>query len=226
MCVEGRGDLRSVPVLVRRILKERHDGYWEHLIVDPIDPLVLRGLHNITGTAEKQKNWLNKLGVACNRGNVGAVLLVLDGDSKQFEGQPFCPVSAACALAERAKSVRAGEAFSLACVFACKEFESWLIAGIESLAGKKIGDRAGVKPATFAPEFDIEARRAAKEWLSDQMVNGYNPATDQLPLAEMVDLNLIRNRRLNSFERLEHAVVELVEAMRTGRHISSPARHG
>src|SRR5437660_2588351 len=121
-CVEGKGDRYSVPVLVRRLLKERPNSASGDIVVEP-EPIRIGGLERITGTEGRRQEWLKKVElVTRNRKNVGAVLVVLDGDHKTIEGRPFCPGIVACELAERAKAVQAGTKFSLGCVFACKEF--------------------------------------------------------------------------------------------------------
>ena len=109
-------------------------------------------------------------------------------------------------------------------MFACQEFESWLIAGIESVAGKPFPDgRIRVKRGTKPPDGDLEQNpRAAKEWLREAMVDGYKPTRDQASLTRLIDLQLIRNREMRSFQRLESAVNELATAIREGVHIVSP----
>ena len=115
--------------------------------------------------------------------------------------------------------------FSVATEFACQEFESWLIAGVASLSEKSLTDgRTGVKAHMRPPQEDLElAPRNAKRWLNGVMESGYNAAKDQLLLAEMVDLALIRNRPMRSFLRLESALFKIVEACRNESHVVSPS---
>jgi len=215
--VEGDSDLDAVPVLVRRILNEINP--WEYLWLDH-DAFRVHGVENLSGN--NQHKWLNWLGTAYKRGNVGAILLLLDGDADKFEGQLFCASIAARTLAERARDAGAGKLFSLACVFACRELESWLIAGVESLRGKLLPDgRSGVRSHAPLPEADTEITpRGAKEWLDGQMDRGYKSSTDLQPLTQLLDLNCVRKRNPRSFRRLENAVHQLAEAIRTGNHIS------
>ena len=54
------------------------------------------------------------------------------------------------------------------------------------------------------------------------MVNGYSPVRDQAGLTTMVDLDMIRNRPMRSFLRLDHAVSQIVDAVRSGNHVVTP----
>jgi hypothetical protein len=179
----------------------------------------------VTGP-RRRENWLKKLGVAGLRPNVGAVLALLDGDIDKVEGQQFCPGAVARLLAERSKAARGGDAFSVACVFAQREFESWLIAGIDSLAGRSLPDgapgiRAGVTSDHINPEL---APRDAKEWLRQHIPGGYKPTTHLKSLTDLLvkDLSVIRSRNLRSFVQFEKAIGELAAAVRTGKPITSP----
>jgi hypothetical protein len=163
---------------------------------------------------------------ARTRKNLGGVLLLLDGDLRRFQGQPFCARDAGYYLSERARAAGAGSLFSAASVLALQEYESWLIAGIESLAGKSLPDgRPGVRAGTTLPGGDLEvAPRGAKEWLGRRMDSGYAPTTDQEPLTRLLveDLDPVRKQGMRPFARLEAAVKQLVDAIRSGKHVVTP----
>jgi hypothetical protein len=140
--------------------------------------------------------------------------------------EPFCPVAFATRLAERARAAGAGTVFSLATVFACMEFESWMLACLDRLAGTPFPDgRSGIRPGTPAPEGDLErAPRDAKGWLDDHIDAGYKPTRDQEPLTRLMvnHLDAVRQRGSRSFRRLENALRLLVNAIRDNAHIVSP----
>jgi hypothetical protein len=127
-------------------------------------------------------------------------------------------------LSKFASEAGGGSLFSVATVFAVKEYETWLIAGVESLAGKRLPDgRAGIKSGVTTPSGNLEeAPRDAKGWLNTQMPQGYKPAKDQEALTEMVDLETVRRRGLRSFRRLENALQQLLLAIRSDQHIVTP----
>jgi hypothetical protein len=217
--VEGDGDVAAVPVLIKRLLTELQA--WDVVFLDP-NPLRIGGVTSLFN--KKEKNWAEKLLVAAKRGNLGGVLLLQDGDVSPWQGQPFCARKVAYDLSRRARSAGAGSMFSVASVFACQEFETWLIAGIESLAGQSLADGRIVIPANATtPEDDIEQRpRDAKGWLNQCISDGYNEATDQEHLTRAIDLKAIRQRNLRSFRHLESALRQLVAAIRAGQPIVTP----
>src|SRR5207249_864229 len=82
--------------------------------------------------------WIKAVTLAGRRSNAGAVLALYDGDFKSFppgSGASFCARTAAASLAAAAAEAGAGKTFSLAVVFACVEYETWLVAGAESFKG-------------------------------------------------------------------------------------------
>ncbi len=106
--VEGESDAESVPILVKRILTDVNA--WGDVILDEA-AFRVGNVHNLTG--RKQAEWLLKLGAARRRPDVAAVLVVLDGDERKVEGQPFCAARVARLLAERAREAGAGTQFSV-----------------------------------------------------------------------------------------------------------------
>jgi hypothetical protein len=219
--VEGDGDIRAVPLIVKRLLSQY--VLWDSVQLDE-NPFRIGGVERISGKQEHQKNWLRHLRSALKRHEVGGVLVVLDGDAKFWEGGPFCAAKAAQALVERAKETGAGKTYSLGIAFACREFETWFLAGIKSLAGKRLSDgRPGVQldPPEWAGDLEKEPR-GAKEALRKTMPNGYKETLDQIELTKLLDLDQVRRRGLKSFARLERAIKQLAEACKTGKHVATP----
>jgi hypothetical protein len=220
LLVEGQGDVEAAPVLLKRLL----DEYRAFEIVCP-DPNPFRVGEYSKVSRSDFGEWRRLLRAAAKRPNLGGCLLVLDGDSRtKVDGKPFCAMRAARHLADEARKVGAGTRFSVAIVFACMEFESWLIAGAKSLAGKQFSD--GRKPIPDVPDqipSDPESvPRDAKGWFRRIMKTGYSPARDQKELTQLVDLNLIRQQGMRSFRRLESAIQELLAAIRSGKHAVTP----
>ena len=217
--VEGKGDVRAVGRLVGRLLAEK--AAFDCLFLDD-EAFKIGSIERLTGN--NRHEWIRLLQAAYRvRSQTAAMLVLLDGDADAVEGQTFCAMTVARSLAERAAYVGAGTLFSLACVFAVKEFEAWLIAGIESLAGRNLPDRiSGIRAGVVAP-LNPEQIRDCKGWLRENMQRPYNPTIHQEPMARLLDLQRLRDRNVRSFMRLEHAVDELIMAVRSGKHISSPA---
>lgn len=226
--VEGKGDLAAVPTLARRVVtsSEANDA----LFVDP-EPFRVSGIDKlIKNNYSDWHRWLNVVGAT--RKNVGAVLLVLDGDvdrvppnwepySTRYGSTDFCSYRVAAMLANEARKSRAGDAFSFAAVFAMKEFESWLLAGVESLRGHSLAEDRGIVPHTAViPNIDVESKRDAKGLFRD-LVPGYDQSLDQAILAANVDLAQVAFR-CRSFRRFQSAMTQLANAVRTHNAIVSP----
>jgi hypothetical protein len=221
--VEGQGDEIAVPVLVARLLTE-YDAWDAFFLHEPV--VRTKGASKLLGRKAVAEQWWEKwLRFALKYRDLAAVLLVVDGDLEEVgNGQPFCPGQCALGLSTRARSVGAGAEFSVASVFARQEYESWLIAGVASLAGRNAGGGlAGVAEGAVSPDGDLEvAPRGAKEWLSKHMARGYREALHQASLTRLVDISLIRERNMRSFRRLEVSLKALVNAARTGQHVVLP----
>jgi len=221
--VEGEGDALALPPLVSRVLPQH----------DPAQTLFLDGkpfrVGDLGGLVKSgAKEWIRLLKYARKtKKDLAAVLLVLDGDSKLFLKQPFCAKTAAFYLSEKAKEAGAGTVFSAAPVFALREYESWLIAGLEGLTGRPLppDDRPGIKNDAIAPDGDLEASpRDAKGCLGKHMASGYKQTTDQAPLTKLLveKLDVARRRGMRSFRRFEEALAQLAAAVACGKHIVTP----
>jgi hypothetical protein len=223
---EGEGERESLFVLTKKLLDPI--AAWDTLWLDS-NVITVGDLPGLLSDSKRkgqdQTKWLSRLRHATKRSNLGAILVVLDGDAKNRAlEKPFCAREHAKQLGLLAASIGAGTLFSMAIVFACKEYESWLIAGVESLAGKTLRDGLeGIPTGTTAPTGDLEqAPRDAKKWLSDHMKIKYRPARDQSHFTRLVSIDLIRNRRMRSFARMENAVRQIVDSIRSGQALVSP----
>ncbi len=223
--VEGEGDRKAAPILVKKVLTELNA--WDVVALDRALPWQVGDLGAIT--KEDGRHWVRFLRAASKQSNLGGVLLLLDGDAKSIRREPFCAARFASRLAEESRAAGGGSQFSVACVFARQEFESWFVACADRLAGQRLSDgREGLAIDTASPpiEPDIEAEhiRDAKKWLSQRMAGGYKETRDQGLLAEqaIAHFDAIRARPMKSFLRFERAVGELVLAIRSERHTVSP----
>ena len=210
LMVEGQGDEAAVPGLVQRLI-ECHSGY---------DALFRGQIYRINGIAkiakDAGKDFLRFMRLAAEYQDLGAVLLLLDGDAEKnpFDrNKLFCAKEVASLLAAKAQEqTAAGTNFSFAAVFAVQEFESWILAGHpdfrDHLSGKDVED----------------APRNAKGKIRELSKTAYHETLDQSILAQGIELEplLTREPRVRSFVRLDKAIRELIEAVRTGKHVSTP----
>src|SRR5262249_30018340 len=150
--VEGDGDALAVPVLVKQLLTEL--DAWQHVTLDD-PPFKVGNVAEIT--RGEGKEWIRLLKAAQKKPPLGGVLLVQDGELGRIRNEEFVTCRFATRLAEWSKAAGAGSLFSVAVVFACTEFESWLIACADRLAGQKLTDgRPGIVEGTTIPPGDLE----------------------------------------------------------------------
>jgi hypothetical protein len=218
---EGKGEVSGLPVLARKLLADKKGE--DQLFID-YD--VIRA-HNADGVVrwDKKANCLNfsqwhrYLRYATYRKNLGAVLTIFDGDSKTFPAgtkDPFCAARAAKTMASVARGVGAGKTFSLAVVFACVEYETWLVAGCGQ---QPVEGSAVLFPGKEFPPGNPESH--GKGWI-ERNYGPYQPTLHQKPFTELLNLQVVREKQVRSFSRLEHALEQLLEAMKTGKHVCSP----
>ena len=196
--VEGLGDKKSVPDLIRRILYERLNRY--DLIVP--QSKVAHGQTKLSGKLEVFLEYA--IDDDCS-----AILVLLDAD----EG---CPLEQVTELVERTKALNLG--VPVAIVFAKSEYETWFICSLSEGTGEGIRARLGISEVIIAPD-NVESVRDAKGWLTNNMPPGraYRETIHQEPLTHHIDIDLTHDRS-RSFRRLCHAIEELVQSM--DNHIS------
>jgi hypothetical protein len=222
---EGHGDVVALPILARKVLQEKDKGSQLFVDNDVVRAGGVTGLLKWDKVAERgdATKWKKMVNVAAIRRDVAGILAVFDGDASKFpagSNEPFCPATAAKYLISEAAECGAGKLFSLALVFACVEYESWLIAGAESFKGKHLSDGRIALPSNVKlPGGSMESH--GKRWMEENCL-GYRPTRDQGLFTEILDLNIVRSQSLRSFARLEHAIEQLVEATGQGRIISTP----
>lgn len=129
-------------------------------------------------------------------GDNGAVLVLLDADQD-------CPAELGPVLLARAQAVRPSMAISV--VLANREFESWFLAGLESLRN----ERSISEDAAF--DGDPEAVTGAKERLSSMMARRYAETLDQPAFSAKLDL--VQARRAPSFRKLVRDIERIARAI-------------
>lgn len=180
--VEGHGEVQALPLLLRRIAA---DLFGVHVDVPP--PHRVKRNQMTTGDMLSRAA---RLQVSRVTGR-GGVLVVADADKD-------CAVDLAEQIRSSARPVNVEIAIAVC------EFESWFLAGVESLRRH----RAVTGNASFPG--DPETRRGAKEALGALMTEAYRETLHQPAFAAMVDLR--QARRVRSFDHLVSCVGRLVGA--------------
>ena len=192
LLVEGEGDMKAAPILLRRLLHETHARYdWQ---VEPKHTMKVWGLAKLRSRLSDYIEHLRNK-PACH----GAMILL------DLEDQ--LPCEEAPALAEEIAALQPLP-FPVVVVFACREFESWFLASLGSIAN---GSELFASGLTYPN--DPEAKRGAKEELDKRMppLVKYKEVLHQAEFTKL--LSFEEARRAPSFQRLERALGELLTAV-------------
>lgn len=176
--VEGDGEVNALPILLRRVAEAR--GIYD---LDVPAPIRVRRDQFI----RRDDEFKRKIQLAAAKAKDAKVIILLDADDD-------CPVELATDIAERAQLVAPG--LKLSVVVARREYEAWLLAGADSLAGKR-----GLREDMEAPA-EPDSIRNAKGWLSERIRTGrYHEVSDQPALTAVIDLEQVaaRSRSFRKF---------------------------
>ena len=188
--VEGKGEVKAVPILIRRVAAV----HYPELNLDIPTPIrIARNKVCQIGELEYA------VGIAIRSiSKQGAILILLDSDDD-------CPAELAPTILNRISPVFHN--IPIAVVFAQHEFESWFLAAAESLRGKR-----GLK-SDISPPDNPEAIRGAKEWLRRRMPSGktYSVTQDQPALTALFDIE--QARKADSFDKCYRDIVRLLEKL-------------
>ncbi len=182
--VEGHGEDASLRTLLQRMGSELFDAYIE--VSRPI-----RGKRmKLIRLGELERN----IGHAIRRlrevesDDPAVVLVLLDADND-------LPCQLGPTILGMSQAVRSDT--DIFCVIANVEYETWLVAGADSL-----GDYLDLSRDAELPR-DPEARRLGKAWIQRRFRKkpSYSPTADQPAMTTHMDLRLARDRS-PSFDKL------------------------
>ena len=194
--VEGQGDVRAAPDLIRRVLYECL-GEHQFQVASP------KRLKRI----KIESDLSAVLQYAARETRSDAIIVMIDSDEE-------------CAheLAEKISRITKDRNIGIPVATVCPktEYETWFIASIDSIRGQSVGGRGIFIDASATCPANVEEISGAKEWLTRRMPvrMAYKPTQDQKPLTSMIDLQLA-SKRSRSFQRLCHAVEEVVDGIRS-----------
>jgi hypothetical protein len=189
--VEGHGEVRALPVLVRRLVPRLFPGEYVEV---PQPHRQNRSKLMRAGELERAVDFA----AMRVRGGPGGVLVLLDADDD-------CPAESGPQLLARAKA--AAPDLPTEVVLANREYEAWFLAGLSSLSGSR-----GLKEQ-LADYPDPEFPRDAKGRLQSYMREGttYSETIDQAPLSARLDLDLARQRSA-SLDKLVRGIEAIILA--------------
>jgi hypothetical protein len=184
LIVEGQGDQAALPPLIRKMASDA--GYFEIQIRQPFR--VHRG--RFAAKFDDFERAVKFLAVECD-----CIMTVLDADDD-------CPKEFAQDLRERAAAIAGHKVVSV--VMAKSEFESWILAGIESLRGYR-----GVLETATCPS-SVESIRDAKGTLEAMIESKvYSETVDQVKFAANLDSDLARSNS-PSFDKFARDLISIL----------------
>jgi hypothetical protein len=176
--VEGQGEVQAVPLLLRRL--RDHAGLPE---IEFVRPHRRQRSEFVNRAALQTSVRVAFLDPACS-----AVVVIFDADDD-------CPKELGPTIEKWASEAAEGRPTSV--ILANREYEAWLLAGIEALRGRRsIREDARLHSEPEKP-------RSPKDQLTQRMWIGsaYSPAVDQAPLTAHFDL-AAAYRACRSFRKL------------------------
>lgn len=187
--MEGDGEVRAVPLLLRRMVPEIDSECFAE---------VPRGYRWSRSSLTASGGLEAAVGTVAALYRDHAILVLIDSDDD-------CPAALGTELQMRVKASRPDLRVSV--VLAHREYEAWLLASAESLAGKK-----GL-PTTLAGPPEPETIRDAKGWLTTQLPGSarYRETQDQEALSALMDFQLALDRS-RSFRKLWKEVQALIQS--------------
>jgi hypothetical protein len=187
---EGHGDVKAVPLLIRRIALALDPGMAVHVL-----PPLRIPRYKLVAVGEAER----AIELAARKtGGQGAVLVLIDSEDD-------CPAQTGPELLRRACTARGD--IPIGVVLAKREYESWFLTAAESLRGRR-----GLADDLTVPA-EPESIRGAKEWLSSRMVSGvkYREVLDQPALTAVFDLSAAR--RADSFDKCYRELTRLLSGL-------------
>ena len=184
--VEGHGEVEAAPVLLRRLLAEAQC----HQIG------VGRPIRRTQSQLRSEEGVQTAMRLALLQPDCAAVVIL-------FDGEDDCPRDLAIKVRGWARKAAATTPCDV--VVAYREYETWLLAAVESLRG-----RYGIRDDAAAPA-DPESRRDAKGALEEFMPydRAYSETGDQPAMSAIFDMALT-HRRNRSFRKFVKVVGDLL----------------
>jgi len=214
--VEGPGEARALPILLRRLLLEKFGlNPADIQILPPKNALGYGRLTRADPKAGVERYVQHALKDQCD-----CVLILIDNDpAKGLKHdriiQDDCAPELAHYLAQRLRNMYCTK--PVVVVVARWEYEAWFLANLE-----RIGSLVGIAEGVVF-EGDVESVGSPKGWIARRLPPGrrYSPTIDQPALTRALDLDIVAQRS-RSFRRLQHALEELIEATLQNQQIVTP----
>jgi Domain of unknown function (DUF4276) len=206
--VEGHGEVRAVPALLRRWFRHRRFQNFE----TPSQAIRAPG----SGALKCAHDAAEDLGIEsfvelAVAERPDGILILLDADDECIERKASSRQALGPELRDRARAV--AQHIPIEVVVADREYEAWFLAGLASLR------RAGKIPPgpPLPPVEDLERMRNCKKPLRQLLGRPYEETTDQPDFTEALPFTPRMAARSRSYRRLMKALEALTRAARARR---------
>ena len=170
--VEGHGEERAIPCLIRRWLQHRR---WHHSFEVPDTAINAKGCGRLKGAYDKVRHiGIEHYIIAALRNKPDAILVVLDADEECIKRGPGNGLGPE--LFARAKAVASH--VPLAVVVANREYEAWFLANINSFKARGLFSKHTIIPR----DLDPESTRDCKGLIAGLIGCRYEESVHQLEL--------------------------------------------
>jgi len=210
--VEGDGEVRALPLLLRRLFHEVLQVYD----INVAQPKNAHGCGNLTASDQLERF----VKYALLEPECDGVLVLIDNDAVEGvigtnELNDTCAPAFACYLATRIHHLSPTKPVVI--VVARWEYESWFLASLDTM------NQAISIPQGTAYPGDIESERSAKGWIDRRLAPGqkYLETRDQVRMTAHLDLRAAELGS-RSFRRLKHALEQLIQAHEMNQVIVTP----
>jgi hypothetical protein len=205
--VEGHGEERAVPVLLRRWFLHRryHNFETRDLAIRAPGSGALKCPHD----AEEDLGIESYVAIAAAERPDG-ILVVLDADDECRKREKTSQKGLGPELRDRARAV--APHIPIEVVIANREYEAWFLAGLTALRRA-----AKVPPGEDVPKESIERLRDCKKPLRSLLGRPYEETIDQPDFTEALPFTPGMSKRSPSYGKLMRALAALTRAARARR---------
>lgn len=207
--VEGHGEVKAFPELIRRIANDIDPGFYPVIthphrvpgLMPPRNSERINSKNLERNTLARHTELARAVELAARKiAGRGGIIILCDCED-------HCPAEEGPVLLEWAKKARSDTPVSV--ILATREYETWFMASAESIANQH-----GLAPGLAPPE-NVEAIRGAKEWLSRRMPRNqpYHEMTHQEELTKLFDMQAARHRS-KSFDRCYRKIHDMLRLLR------------
>ncbi len=201
--VEGFGEIEAVPILLGKI--RDHLGYTDREVQFP-------GLINAEGESgisnpANLEGVIRRIDNKFKNGKIEGVIIIVDTEG-------YCGKDKAVAITNELRAIN--PLYPVVVICPVRMFEAWLLASMESISDSKLNKNARVKQNSFYrgnPELEPDP----KTWITSRLERNnsdaskkYSEVKHQHHLTKRLDVELVLSKHVRSFQRLVHAVSEII----------------